>query len=108
LRIEFPGALYHVISRGNERRTIVRDEGDRQKRLDGLRRTVDVYGWRLHAFVRMTSHDQLFVETPEADLSAGMQHDNGSYTGYFNPRHRRSGHLYQGRFKGHLIEEDAG
>ena len=106
LRIEFPGALYHVISRGNERRAIVRDDADRHKRLDWLRRTVEIYGWRLHAFVLMNNHDHLFVETPEANLSAGMQHYNGSYTGYFNRRHRRAGHLFQGRFKGHLIEEE--
>jgi REP element-mobilizing transposase RayT len=106
LRIEFPGALYHVISRGNERRPIVRDDVDRRKRLDWLRRTVETYDWRLHAFVLMANHDHLFVETPEANLSAGMQHYNGSYTGYFNRRHRRAGHLFQGRFKGHLIEED--
>ena len=84
----------------------MRDDADREKRLDGLRRTVEVYGWRLHAFVLMTHHDPLFVEAPEANLSAGMQHDNGSYTGYFNRRHRRSGHLFQGRFQGHLIEEE--
>jgi REP element-mobilizing transposase RayT len=89
LRIEFPGALCHVISRGNERRAIVRDDADRQKRLDWLRRTVKVYGWRLHAFVLMTDHDHLFGETPQANLSARMQHYNGSYTGYFNRRHRR-------------------
>jgi REP element-mobilizing transposase RayT len=106
LRIEFPGALYHVISRGNERRDIVRDDADRQKRLDWLRRTVEVYGWRLHAFVLMDNHDHLFVETPEANLSAGMHYYNGSYTGYFNRRHRRAGHLFQGRFQGHLIEEE--
>lgn len=105
LRIEFPGALYHVISRGNERQSIVRDDADRQKRLDWLRRSVEVYGWRLHAFVLMSNHDHLFVETPEANLSAGMQHYNGGYTSYFNRRHRRAGHLFQGRFKGHLIEE---
>ena len=81
----------------------MRDDADREKRLDGLRRTVEVYGWRRHAFVVVTNHDHLFVETPEANLSAGMQHDNGSYTGYFNRRHRRSGHLFQGRFQGHLI-----
>lgn len=106
LRIEFPGALYHVLSRGNERRPIVRDDADRRKRIDWLRRTVETYGWRLHAFVLMTNHDHLFVETPEANLSAGMQYYNGSYTGYFNRRHRRVGHLFQGRFRGHLIEED--
>jgi len=106
LRIEFPGALYHVMSRGNERQPIVRDDRDREKRLDWLRRTVETYGWRLHAFVLMRNHDHLFVETPEANLSAGMQCLNGSYTSYFNRRHRREGHLFQGRFKGHLIEED--
>jgi hypothetical protein len=59
----------------------------------------------LHAFAILRNHDHLFVETPEANLSAGMQHYNGSYTSYFNRRHRRVGHLFQGRFKGHLIEE---
>jgi putative transposase len=106
LRIEFPGALYHVISRGNERRRVVRDDADRDKRLDWLRRTVETYGWRLHAFVLLTNHEHLFVETPAANLSAGMQYLNGSYTSYFNRRHRRAGHLFQGRFKGHLIEEE--
>jgi len=105
LRIEFAGALYHVISRGNERKPIVRDDVDREKRLDWLRRTVETYGWRLHAFVLMTNHEHLFVETPLPNLSAGIQYLGGSYTSYFNRRHRRSGHLFQGRFKGHLIEE---
>jgi len=83
LRIEYPGACYHVMSRGNERRAIVRDDGDRHKRLDWLRRTVETYGWRLHAFV-LNSHDHLFVETPLANLSAGIQFLNGSYTSYIN------------------------
>ena len=104
LRIEFPGAIYHVMSRGNERRAVVRDDKDRQRRLDWLRRTVETYCWQLHAFVLMTNHEHLFVETPEPNLSAGMQYLNGSYTSYFNRRHRRAGHLFQGRFKGHLIE----
>lgn len=106
LRVEFAGALYHVISRGNERKPIVRDDADREKRLDWLRRTVETYGWRLHAFVLMTNHEHLFVQTPEPNLSAGMQYLGGSYTSYFNRRHRRSGHLFQGRFRGHLIEEE--
>ena len=106
LRIQFAGALYHVMSRGNERRPIVRDDVDRHKRLDWLRRTVETYGWRLHAFALMTNHEHLFVETPEANLSAGMQYLGGSYTRYFNWRHGRSGHLFQGRFKGHLVESD--
>ncbi len=106
LRIEYPGAVYHVVCRGNERRAIVRDDGDREKRLDWLRRTVETYGWLVHAFVLMTNHEHLFVQTPQPNLSAGMQYLNGSYTGYFNRRHRRVGHLFQGRFKGHLVEEE--
>ena len=94
------------MSRGIERGRIVRDDADRRKRLDWLRRTVETYGWRLHGFALMANHEHLFVQTPEANLSAGMQHLNGSYTGYFNRRHRRSGHLLEGRFKGHLIEEE--
>jgi REP element-mobilizing transposase RayT len=105
LRIEFAGAIYHVMSRGNARQDVVLDDADREKRLEWLRRTVEIYGWRIHSFVLMRNHDHLFVETPEPNLSAGMQYLNGSYTSYFNRRHRRCGHLFQGRFKGHLIEE---
>ncbi len=82
LRIEFPGAIYHVTSRGNARQPIVRDDADREKWLDWLRRTVETYGWRLHAFALMRNHDHLFVETPEPNLSAGMQYFNGSYTSF--------------------------
>ena len=106
LRIEYEGALQHVMSRGNARRRIVRDDRDRQRRLDWLRRTVDTYGWRLHAFVLMDNHEHLFVETPEANLAAGMQFLNGSYTSYFNRRHRCQGHLFQGRYKAQLVESE--
>ncbi len=105
LRIEYAGALYHVISRGNEQRPIVTNDVDRHRRLDWLRRTVETYGWRLHAFVLMDNHEHLFVETPEPNLSAGMQYLNGSYTSYFNRRMGRVGHLFQGRFKAHLVDE---
>ncbi len=83
LRIEFSGALYHVMSRGNDRRAIVRDDADRNRRLAWLARTVETYGWRLHAFALMDNHEHLFVETPEPNLSAGMQRLNGSYTSYY-------------------------
>jgi len=106
LRIELAGGLYHVMSRGNGRRDIVRNDADRQRRLSWLQRTVETYGWRLHAFVLMSNHEHLFVETPEANLSAGMHLLNSSYTSYFNLRHRRAGPLFQGRFKAHLIEEE--
>jgi len=106
LRIETLDGLYHVMSRGNERRRIVRDDADRWKRVEWLRRTVETYGWLIHAFVVMTNHDHLFVQTPDPNLSAGMQYYNGSYSSYFNRRHRRSGHLFQGRFKAHIVETE--
>jgi REP element-mobilizing transposase RayT len=104
--MELAGGLYHVMSRGNERRAIVRDDADRQRRLDWLQQAVESQGWRLHAFVLMSNHEHLFVETPEPNLSEGMHLLNSSYTSYFNRRHRRAGHLFQGRFKAHLIEEE--
>jgi len=106
LRIEFPGALYPVTSRGNDRQRIVRDDADRQTWIHWLRRTVETYRWRLHSFALMPNHHHLFVETPEPNLSDGMHHLNGSFTGYFNRRHRRDGHLFQGRFKAHLVDEE--
>jgi len=83
LRIEFPGALYHVMSRGNERRAIVRDDADRLKRLDWLRRTVETYGWRLHAFVLMNNHEHLFgtrVEQGNATLQKSAHKLNRKLT----------------------------
>lgn len=104
LRIEFPHALYHVISRGNNRGDIVWDDADRQKRLEWLGRAVEQYGWKLHAFCLMTNHEHLFVQTPEPNLSAGMKLLNGAYTQYFNVRHNCCGPLFQGRFKSFLVE----
>ena len=69
----------------------MRDDSDRQKRLHWLERTVGIYGWKLHTSVVMSKHDHLFLETPEPNLSEGMQYLNGSYSGYFNARHRRVG-----------------
>ena len=68
LRMEYPGAHHHVTSRGNKRRPIVRDDADREKRLDWLRRTVETYGWRLHVLVLMDNHDHLIMETPQPNL----------------------------------------
>ena len=106
LRIEYPGALHHVMSRGVDRCLIVHDDIDRFKRLHWLERTVDRFRWRLHAFVLMPNHEHLFIETPLPNLSRGMQYLNAGYAGYFNDRHDRVGHLFQGRFKSHLVEED--
>ncbi|MCH7702062.1 MAG: transposase [Planctomycetes bacterium] len=106
LRISFDGALYHVMSRGNARQPIVRDDKDRRRRADWLAGTVEACRWRLHAYCLMNNHEHLFVETPEGNLSASMQRLNGSYTSYFNRRHRRVGHLFQGRFKAVIIESE--
>lgn len=78
LRVQFPGAIYHVMSRGSQRRPIIRDDSDRTRWMEWLRRTVETCGWRLRAFKLMSNHDHLFVEIPEANLAAGMQFLNGS------------------------------
>jgi len=105
LRIEFPGAIYHVTARGNERRGIVRDDVDRWKWRSLLERTVARHGWRVFAFALMGNHFHLFLQTPQANLSAGVHHLSGSYAGYFNARHRRRGHLLEGRFRSILVED---
>jgi putative transposase len=79
LRLEFEGALWHVTSRGNERRAIVRDDVDREAWLETLGTVVHWLGWRLHAYVLMGNHYHLLVETPEANLSRGMRELNGKY-----------------------------
>ena len=104
LRIEFPDALYHVTSRGNERRAIFRSDHDRRAFLGLLGTAARRFGWSVTAWVLMTNHFHLVIQTPEPNLSRGMQWLNGVYAGWFNARHRRSGHLLQGRFKSLLID----
>jgi len=98
--------LHHVISRGDNRRRIVWDDADRKKRLAWLERVVGEFGWTLHAFCLMTNHEHLFVQTPHANLGPGIKLLNAAYTQYINKRRRRCGHLFQGRCKAHLVEED--
>lgn len=107
LRLEYAGAFWHVTSRGNERREVFREDSDRLEFLGILGRTVALFRWRLHAYVLMGNHYHLLVETPEPTLSRGMRQLNGLYTQGFNRRHRRVGHLFQGRFKAILVEKDA-
>lgn len=107
LRLEHPGALWHVTARGNERGDVFRDDADRREFLSVLGRTVTVYGWRLHAYVLMGNHYHLLVETPEPTLSRGMRDLNGVTTQRFNRRHGRTGHLFEGRFKAILVEREA-
>ena len=107
LRIEFAGALYHITSRGDRRGAIYEDDEDREAFLDVVGETMDRYNWIYHAYCLMTTHYHLAIETVEGNLSQGMRHLNGVYTQASNRRHRRFGHLFQGRFKGMLVDRDA-
>ena len=107
LRLDHAGALWHVTSRGNERREVFVDDEDRREFLRLLGRSVELFGWKLHAWVLMGNHYHLFVGTPEATLSRGMRQLNGDYAQHFNRRHGRDGHVFQGRFKAILVQREA-
>lgn len=107
LRLEHPGAIWHVTSRGNAQQDIVLDDVDRRRFVLRLGDVVPATAWRLHAWVLMTNHFHLLVETPDANLGRGMQQLNSTYSQAFNRRHRRVGHLFQGRYKGILVERES-
>jgi REP element-mobilizing transposase RayT len=107
LRIQFPGAIYHVTSRGNARQDIVADDRDRQAYFAVLARVVERYNWLCHAYCLMDNHYHLLVETPEGNLAYGMRQLNGLYTQRFNRRHGRVGHLFQGRYGAILVERES-
>lgn len=107
LRLDHAGALWHVTSRGNERREVFVDDQDRREFLSLLGRTVELFGWKLHAWVLMGNHYHLLVGTPEATLSRGMRQLNGDFAQHFNRRHGRDGHVFQGRFKAILVQREA-
>ena len=106
LRIQYPGACYHVTCRGNERRKIFRDDQDRKGFLERLALSLEIYEVSLLCYVLMDTHFHLLVMTPKGNLAEFMRHFNVSYTSAFNRRHRRVGHLYQGRYKAFLIDAD--
>ncbi|MDX2218808.1 MAG: transposase [Burkholderiales bacterium] len=107
LRLELSGGLYHVTSRGDRREDIFVDDDDRLIWLDVLAHCCERFNWAIHAWCLMDNHYHLVIETPEANLSAGMRQLNGVYTQRFNRRHGRVGHVFQGRFKGILVEKDS-
>ena len=107
LRLEFTGAVYHLTGRGNARQKIFFNDADREMFVETLARVIERYGWIWHAYCLMANHYHLLVETPKANLSLGMRQLNGIYTQSFNRRHKRVGHLFQGRFKAILVEKDA-
>jgi putative transposase len=107
LRIEYPGAVYHITSRGNERKPIYKDDQDRENFLFALDKVNKRYHWLCHAYCLMDNHFHLLIETLEGNLSLGMRQLNGVYTQAFNKRHHRVGHLFQGRYKAILIQKDS-
>lgn len=107
LRIEFPGALYHVTARGDRGEAIYEDDADRRLFLGVLGAVVADVGWLCHAYCLMTNHYHLLIETPDGNLAKGMRQLGGVYTQKSNRRHRRSGHLFQGRYTAILVDGDA-
>ena len=106
LRIEFNGAFYHVISRGNDKKNIFETEADRRKFLKYLKVIIQRYRVKIHGYCLMDNHYHIILETPEGNLCKAMHNLNSSYTAYFNAKHQRSGHLFQGRYKAILVQAD--
>jgi len=107
LRIEYSGAVYHITSRGNAKKAVFKDDPDRETFLSILDRVNKRYHWVCHAYCLMKNHYHLLIETPDGNVSVGMRQLNGVYTQAFNRRHRRAGHLFQGRYKAILIQKDS-
>lgn len=107
LRIEFHGALYHITARGDRREPIYEDDEDRALFMNILGQVVADFNWVCHAYCLMGNHYHLVVETPDGNLAKGMRQLNGVYTQANNRRHRRTGHLFQGRYKAILVDADA-
>lgn len=107
LRVEYEGALYHLTSRGNGGENVFFKDADRIAFLELLGDAAKRFSWICHAYCLMENHYHLIIETPKANLSRGMRHINGVFTQRSNKRRRRSGHLFQGRFKSILVEKDS-
>jgi putative transposase len=106
-RVQAPGAIYHVTTRGNRKQEIFVDTRDRARFLQLVQQVVDRLGWICHAYCLMTNHYHLLVQTPEANLSEGMHWLNGVYAKWFNWRRELSGHLFERRFHDELVEGQA-
>jgi putative transposase len=104
LRIQYEGAIYHVMNRGDRREPIVVDDKDRQRFVETLGEACLKTGWQIHAWCLMNNHFHLVVETPVANLVAGMRWFLGTYTVRFNRRHKLSGHLFSGRYKSLVVD----
>jgi REP element-mobilizing transposase RayT len=107
LRIEYPGAIYHVMNRGDRREAIFRDDSDRETFLATLGEACAMASWGIHAYCLMGNHFHLVVETPQGNLVAGMKWFLGTYTARFNRRHNLCGHLFSGRYKAQVVDGDS-
>ena len=107
LRLEFPGALYHITSRGNAKQDVFWDDADRTSFLNLLGQEVRQQEWKCYSYCLMDNHYHLIIETPEGNLISGMRRLNGVYTQWFNRRHRRVGHLFQGRYKSIIVDKES-
>jgi len=106
LRIEYPGAVYHITSRGIAWRDIFLHDDDRLAFLELLAKVTDRFSWLCHAYCLMSNHYHLVVETADANLACGMRYLNSVYTQLFNRRHKTSGRILQGRYKAILVEKE--
>jgi len=106
LRVEYPGAFYHVINRGNAGEKIFKSNSDRERFLGYLERVVERFSIRIHTYCLMINHYHFLIETPQPNLSRAIQWINVSYAAYFNRKRQRRGHLFQGRFKSILVDAD--
>ena len=104
LRVQYPGAIYHVMNRGDRREPIFKDDQDRRRFLETLGEACDKTSWQVHAYCVMGNHFHLVVETPKANLVAGMKWFLGTYTSRFNRRHKLFGHLFSGRYKSLIVD----
>ena len=107
LRIEYPGAFYHITSRGNERKAIFRGNKTCERFLSYFESATERYGAKIHCFCLMPNHYHLLLETPRGNLHQILHHLNTSYTNYFNVRTGRVGHLFQGRYRAILVDKDS-
>lgn len=107
LRLEFPGALYHITARGNAQQPIFLDDRDRQQFTRLLGHEVQQQRWRCYVYCLMGNHYHLVIETPEPNLSRGLRRLHGTFTQWFNRCHQRVGLLLQGRFKSLLVEKES-
>jgi len=104
LRLEYAGAIYHVMNRGDRREVIVKDWRDRERFLSTLGEACEKTGWQVHAFCLMSNHFHLVVETPQPNLVKGMSWLLGTYSSRFNRRHKVVGHLFSGRYKSLIVD----